>query len=145
MHAEFLAVFALPQFFQRERVLDSSGFILAAIIGFFKAVQIINIQVFFNLIMNAMQAVTDGEGEISIRIYKKRHEICVDIDDNGPGVSSDKRDEILEPFVSNREGGMGLGLSIVVEILRSHGGYLQISQSEQQGARFTVCLPAANQ
>ncbi len=101
------------------------------------------IQVFFNLIMNAMQAVTDGEGEISVRIYKKRHEICVDIDDNGPGVSSDKRDEILEPFVSNREGGMGLGLSIVVEILRSHGGYLQISQSEQQGARFTVCLPAA--
>ncbi len=99
------------------------------------------IQVLFNLLLNAVQAVEANSGRIQVKLYRKRHEICVDVADNGPGVAEDEREQILEPFVSGREGGMGLGLSIVVEILRSHDGRLQTSESEAGGACFTVCLP----
>lgn len=99
------------------------------------------IQVLFNLIINAIQIFPGQGGWISVRLYKDEHLICVDVDDNGPGVPEEQRGEILEPFVSNRKGGMGLGLSIVFEILTTHGGKLKVSESADHGARFTVCLP----
>jgi len=98
------------------------------------------IQVLFNLLLNAIQSVEEGTGKVCIHLYRKRHEVCMDIEDNGPGVPEDQRESILEPFVSHRAGGMGLGLSINMEILRSHGGRLQIGESGLGGARFTICL-----
>jgi signal transduction histidine kinase len=72
--------------------------------------------------------------------------VRVDIDDDGPGVSADQMEAVFEPFrrletSRNREtGGSGLGLSIARNILRAHGGDIQLS-NRRDGLRATVTLP----
>ena len=98
------------------------------------------VQVLLNLLVNAMQAI-DGGGLIRISSVIEGNELRLDIDDDGPGVPPERRDEILEPFVSDRAGGIGLGLSVVREIVAMHRGRLAIDDSPLGGARFTLWLP----
>lgn len=101
------------------------------------------VQVALNLVMNALQvAARPGHVRVSTRHPGDAVELCVE--DDGPGVPPDRRAAILEPFVSFRAGGLGLGLSVVREIVAMHGGTLQIDDSSLGGARFSVRLPAAS-
>ena len=73
------------------------------------------------------------------------------VDDDGPGVPEDRRDDIFERFVrldASRErglGGVGLGLAIVAEIVHAHGGTVEVSDAPGGGARFVVELPGSQQ
>jgi two-component system, NtrC family, sensor histidine kinase HydH len=98
------------------------------------------VQVVLNLLMNALQALP-REGKLSIQTTGDRNGLQVDVEDNGPGIPATLRDDILEPFVSFRAGGIGLGLSIVREIIGLHRGRLAISDSPLGGARITFWLP----
>lgn len=67
--------------------------------------------------------------------------------DRGPGVPPELRDRIFEPFyrlpgASEREGGVGLGLSLVRSIVQRHGGTVRCEDRQGGGARFVVMLPA---
>lgn len=71
------------------------------------------------------------------------------VDDDGPGVPPERREDIFERFVrlddarDRRQGGVGLGLAIVLEIVQAHGGWIHVEDSPFGGARFVVELPVA--
>ncbi|MGE3775119.1 MAG: ATP-binding protein [Gammaproteobacteria bacterium] len=98
------------------------------------------VQVLLNLVVNATQVLGPG-GHVRIGIVSEGADVRVDVDDDGPGIPPTRRDEILEPFVSDHAGGIGLGLSIVREIVAMHRGRLAIDDGPLGGARFTVWLP----
>jgi signal transduction histidine kinase len=72
--------------------------------------------------------------------------VTLSVEDRGPGVPADQRERIFEPFyrlpgASEREGGVGLGLSLVKTIVERHGGQIRCEEREGGGARFVVELP----
>ncbi len=102
-------------------------------------------QVLMNLLVNAEQA-TDGCGRIEVRLYGKideeeRYWAVMEVLDDGPGISPDLEDRIMEPFVTSRERGTGLGLAIVAQIVESHGGRIEVERPERGGSLFRIMLP----
>lgn len=67
--------------------------------------------------------------------------VCIEVKDNGPGISSGDEDRIFEPFFSERPGGTGLGLSAARSIIRAHHGELTLHESGPGGACFRIQLP----
>ena len=123
-------------------------------------------QVFVNLILNAYEAIgaTESAGEngtastgaaptrqnpdkVSITLKPDSKEsfsgICAEIEDTGPGISQEFREQIFNPFVSSKKTGVGLGLSIVAKIIDDHGGSIQVVSRAGRGACFRIFLPAA--
>jgi signal transduction histidine kinase/CheY-like chemotaxis protein len=98
-------------------------------------------QVFLNLLLNAIQAMPEG-GEIRISTLQNRRMVEVTFADSGPGVSPEDRERIFEPFVSTKDGGTGLGLSVSYGIIAAHGGSLELlPETAGRGAVFRVSLP----
>jgi two-component system sensor histidine kinase MtrB len=99
-----------------------------------------------NLIDNAEQ---HGGGVTRVRLERRPGRARIAVEDNGPGVPADERDQIFERFVRGRTGGqrqaaagVGLGLSLVAEHVRLHGGAVWVEDADGGGARFVVELPA---
>jgi two-component system, NtrC family, sensor histidine kinase HydH len=102
-------------------------------------------QVFINLITNAFQAM-DGQGgtlRLSIAQEVSRDEpgICVTVEDSGPGVPPEMREQIFNPFFTSKKDGVGLGLSIVAKIVDDHRGSIRLDSDTTRGARFRVFFP----
>ena len=101
-------------------------------------------QVFINLAQNAYDAMTSG-GTLRVSIStarRDRHEgVEVKFADTGPGVPADMREQIFNPFVTTKQHGVGLGLSIVSKIVDDHGGVLRLESNSGPGACFTVFFP----
>jgi signal transduction histidine kinase len=90
---------------------------------------------------------SDIEVTLSLVCQEGQHVAHITIDDRGPGVPISQRERIFEPFYrlpghSEKEGGVGLGLSLVQSIARQHGGRVICTENPAGGARFTVELPA---
>lgn len=99
------------------------------------------IQVFLNLIMNAIQIIPAG-GLIRIRTDCSRGDsIKITIDDNGPGIPPENRACLFDPFFTTREGGIGLGLTVTQQIIAMHHGRLSADTNDWGGACFTLFLP----
>lgn len=101
-------------------------------------------QVLFNLIMNAVQILpTHGHVLLSIKVVDEMAKIVVA--DNGPGISAENLPLLFEPFFTQREGGVGLGLAVVRQIVEAHHGTIIVENGDQDsfmsGAIFTVSLP----
>jgi nitrogen-specific signal transduction histidine kinase len=96
-----------------------------------------------NLIANAMQ-VQPGGGRLRLFANREGDELCLGVDDAGPGVPEEQRGRVAEPFFTTRAEGTGLGLALVHTIARLHGGELQVGSAPQPygGARFELRLPA---
>jgi signal transduction histidine kinase len=100
-------------------------------------------QVFFNLLLNAMDAM-DGIDEKHIWIDGELDEsdLCVYLEDSGPGVPVDMRERLFEPFVSTKKNGTGLGLSVSYGVVEAHGGRLALAPSRHgHGACFEIRFP----
>jgi len=97
-------------------------------------------QVFFNLILNAMEVMKDG-GQLIISAKIHQPNLYIEFQDTGPGVSPEVRHTIFEPFVSSSDDGTGLGLSVSFGILTAHGGSLELVENHKQGACFRVMIP----
>ncbi|MGC1105294.1 MAG: ATP-binding protein [Candidatus Acidiferrales bacterium] len=117
-------------------------------------------QVFVNLILNAHEAMSPENDpknaernsapstpKITIAISRDSTNglpgVAVEIQDSGPGVPDELREQIFNPFVSSKKTGVGLGLSIVAKIVDDHGGSIQLISRAGMGACFRVFLPAA--
>ena len=92
-----------------------------------------------NVVRNAV-AFTDGTG-IAIVARRSAGGIEVTVRDHGPGVPDDMKDRIFEPYVTTRKGGTGLGLALVRQTVRAHGGHVTVSDAAGGGAQFTITLP----
>jgi signal transduction histidine kinase len=97
-------------------------------------------QILMNLLANATQASPPSK-PVKVRGKIADGEYTIAVCDAGPGVSPDDRDRVFEPFYTKRRGGSGLGLSVCLGIARAHGGRIEISDSEDGGACFTLHLP----
>lgn len=98
-------------------------------------------QVLINLLTNAIQALeNNADKHILLSVEQVQQEWCIHIDDNGPGINQDKQHSLFEPFYTTKKNGLGLGLSISQQIIKSMDGELSISTSPMGGARFSVRL-----
>jgi two-component system NtrC family sensor kinase len=97
-------------------------------------------QVFFNIILNAMESMPIG-GDLTIEGGRKKNMIEIMFQDTGKGVPPNQHQEIFEPFMSTREDGSGLGLSVSYGILTAHGGNLEFVPGKGEGACFRVSIP----
>lgn len=96
-------------------------------------------RVFFNLAHNALEA---GAGELRLAARPVRDFLVIDVEDNGPGMPEEAKQNIFKPFAgSAREGGTGLGLSIAHDIMRAHGGDIRLERSGPEGTLFRLVLP----
>ena len=101
-------------------------------------------QVILNLLMNAREAAArqpDRRSEITIRTQYDDQSVTVQIDDNGPGISTTDPMAIFEPFFTTREEGTGLGLAISRRIIESHQGFVTAKRLEGGGTRIEFTLP----
>ncbi len=101
-------------------------------------------QVFFNIIMNALDALKDSrKKEISIDMHRQVEFMHVTIADNGPGIAPEILMKIFDPFFTTKPTGQGtgLGLSISQGIIEMHGGKISCSSKPGQGTRFDILLP----
>jgi signal transduction histidine kinase len=104
-------------------------------------------QVLFNLIMNAieaMSAVTERERRLMIRaVLNERTNVRVTVEDTGSGIDPAHIDRIFDPFFTTKSHGMGLGLSICRSIIEAHGGKLSALPRSPFGTSFFLTLPSA--
>jgi signal transduction histidine kinase len=97
-----------------------------------------------NIVRNARQAIvaTGKEGEINIRAREDEDNWIITITDTGPGLPPKAREHLFTPFQGGvRKGGTGLGLSIAAELVRGHGGRLDLKRTDDSGTQFEICLP----
>jgi signal transduction histidine kinase len=101
-------------------------------------------QVMMNLVLNACQAMPHG-GELAISSIETSDSIRVVVTDTGPGVPPELRNAIFDPFFTTRppNEGTGMGLAVSLEIMRRHGGRLDLlaSREGEAGAQFSLTLP----
>ncbi|MGA8862521.1 MAG: ATP-binding protein [Gallionella sp.] len=100
-------------------------------------------QVFLNLITNAAQVLPPQGGEITLVTRPEKNGIAVDVADNGTGIPPEVLPKIFDPFFTTKEigKGTGLGLSISYQIIKDHGGQINVETQVGRGTRFTVWLP----
>ena len=106
-------------------------------------------QVFINLITNAFQAMQEqGTLPQTMRLSiapdssKGEAGVSVTVEDSGPGVPQELREQIFNPFFTSKKDGVGLGLSIVAKIVDDHRGEIRLEKNPAGGACFRVFLPA---
>jgi two-component system sensor histidine kinase HydH len=102
-------------------------------------------QVFTNLITNACEAMGEQGGELGIRIHPSdsgtHNQVVVEIQDTGPGIPVDIKEQIFNPFFTTKKTGVGLGLAVVTKIIDAHGGAVRVKSEPGQGACFQVSFP----
>ena len=94
-----------------------------------------------NLVLNAIQS-SRGPGEVTVRAFSEGASVSIEVDDEGPGIPEEKREEIFELFYTTKPGGSGLGLPIARRIIEGLGGTLGLVERDGSGACFRAVLPA---
>jgi two-component system C4-dicarboxylate transport sensor histidine kinase DctB len=105
-------------------------------------------QVFVNLITNAIDATASRDDAlVRVRVSESDNQVIVEIADNGSGIDPEIAQQIFEPFFTTKEAGVGLGigLSIVSDLVREFGGTIAVSDSDLGGASFRVSLERVDQ
>ncbi len=97
-------------------------------------------QVLLNLLLNALQILPE-HGQISVTTRQEDEMAILEVADNGPGIAAPLREQVFDPFFTQRAGGVGLGLAVVRQIVAAHGGEIGVFASPSGGALFRVRLP----
>ncbi|GAA0740216.1 hypothetical protein GCM10009107_01640 [Ideonella azotifigens] len=97
-------------------------------------------QAVFNLLSNAAQA-ADADGRVLLSTADDGDGVTLSCGDDGPGIPPALAERIFDPFVSGREGGIGLGLAVVRQVVHAHRGSMVVGTSTLGGAAFTLRLP----
>src|SRR5574338_10900 len=100
-------------------------------------------QVFFNVILNAVQASKAG-GRVRVEVERAHDAVRVNVRDDGPGIPAHVAARIFEPFFTTKSGGTGLGLPIAQRIMAAHGGSIALASDASGGTTFRLTLPVAS-
>jgi two-component system sensor histidine kinase AtoS len=102
-------------------------------------------QVLLNLLINAMQAITD-KGSVIIDTWQPDPSfVCVRITDTGNGIAEENRKKIFDPFFTTKSAGTGLGLAVVQRIISAHYGQVEIESQVNEWTAVTLKLPVVHQ
>lgn len=100
-------------------------------------------RVLLNLARNAQEAMGEAGGELRISVEPGPQALTIDVADTGPGIPDKVRERLFEPFASSaKPEGSGLGLAICRELMRAHGGEIELLASSERGSVFRLRLPA---
>lgn len=100
-----------------------------------------------NLVRNARQAImaTHRPGLITVRAFEDEAAWRIVVEDNGPGLPAKAREHLFKPFQgSARKGGSGLGIAIAQDLIRGHGGRIELERTDETGTVFVIQLPKAD-
>ncbi|MFH2119857.1 MAG: ATP-binding protein [Pseudomonadota bacterium] len=102
-------------------------------------------QVLINIVNNALQALPDGRGKISLSTacHQDTDSVVVECRDDGSGIPPEVMKDIFKPFFTTKEVGKGTGLGLYVsyEIIKKHAGEIRVSSEREKGTAFTIVLP----
>jgi two-component system sensor histidine kinase HydH len=101
-------------------------------------------RVFYNLILNAVQATASG-GAVTVKTRAAGGMVEVAVIDRGAGIDPKQRDSIFNPFFTTKPEGVGLGLAIVAKIVDEHGGKITVESDLGKGSVFRVLLPRTHE
>jgi nitrogen-specific signal transduction histidine kinase len=104
-------------------------------------------QLFLNLLLNSVESMAGGGGEITVRLRSPRElggaAVSIDIEDQGAGIAADVRATLFHPFVTTKRDSSGLGLWVCRQIADEHNAVLSAAnRTDRRGARFTIDIPA---
>lgn len=102
-------------------------------------------QVFSNLVRNSLQAMPEGGSLTAEAIALPNNRVRIIFTDTGCGMTPKQVERLFEPFTSTKPSGTGLGLSIVYQIVRDHGGTINVQSREGAGTTITIELPGTQQ
>jgi signal transduction histidine kinase len=99
-------------------------------------------QVFLNIMLNAIDAMKNG-GALMVKTETVHEQtVSIAISDTGEGIEKEDLKRIFDPFFSRKDGGTGLGLSVVHGIIEKHNGKIEVESEPGKGAIFTIFIPA---
>ncbi len=100
------------------------------------------IRVVTNLVKNAIQAIASQTGpQIIVQVGETNGDVQIQVSDNGVGISEENRDKVFEPKFTTKSSGMGLGLAMVKNIVKTYNGSITFTSQEDVGTTFTVTFP----
>jgi PAS domain S-box-containing protein len=99
---------------------------------------------FLNVLINAVEAMEEDKGELTISIESDKESHIVKIRDNGSGITEENLSKLFEPYFTSKRNGLGLGLAATLNILQAHKGRIEVTSELNKGSQFTITFPAAN-
>jgi signal transduction histidine kinase len=100
------------------------------------------VQVFLNLILNAIDA-TDTGGKIVVRAERESDNLVIEVADDGVGISAEHLLRLFQPYFTTKKHGTGLGLFVTKKLIVDHGGDIAVTSEPGKGTRFRLWLPKA--
>jgi PAS domain S-box-containing protein len=97
---------------------------------------------FLNIIINAVEAMEEDKGILTIEVETEKGNHIVKIRDNGSGIAEENLSKLFEPYFTSKRNGLGLGLAATLNILQSHKGRIEVSSELNKGTQFTINFPA---
>ena len=97
-------------------------------------------QVFVNLILNAIDAMSEG-GSLTLRSYTKNHSVVIQFEDTGVGIPKDRQMKIFDPFYTTKEKGTGLGLAVSYNIIKKMNATISVESEVGKGTTFSITIP----
>src|SRR5690606_383444 len=97
-----------------------------------------------NIMINAVEAMEYGKGELTITLDENGPHYFVSIKDNGKGIPAEYQQRLFEPFFTLKRNGIGLGLSASYSIIQSHKGDIRVESEPGKGTEFIISLSAEN-
>ena len=98
-------------------------------------------QILLNLLTNAVQAMGNQPGRLTVQGRLKGWMLELEVADTGPGVAVEDREQIFEPLFSTKARGIGLGLAVSRSLAQTNGGELRLVSGPGEGARFVISMP----
>ena len=100
---------------------------------------------FLNIIINAIEAMEEDKGKLTISIRNTGPEHVVMIEDNGSGISPENFSRLFEPYFTTKRSGLGLGLASALSTLQSHHAYIDVQSKVGEGTTFLITFKAAEE
>lgn len=98
----------------------------------------------WNLLINSSEAMS-SKGVITVRLYQSKHDVCIQVIDQGKGIPEKDLEKIFSPLFTSKQKGNGLGLSEVYKIIQLHGGEISVDSHIKKGSCFTIKFPILQQ